>query len=833
MILKKISILFVVVCMSSSVFGHLPVGYKKKKVNNLISSRNDCSPATEAVDMQVNNVRARLRIGGDLWWDGQQEGRYVIPKPAPGFPEVSSIFSGGVWLGGQDPAGNLKVAITQYPSGNVTDFWAGPLDEMGETSSDICNQWNRFFKTEGRNVRNHIANWEKAEGNPDCDEIPDDVKYWPGRGNPFWAEKFTFDLPDQNLGAYWDQDGDGIYDPCQGDFPIINIRGCEPRTRLEAKELVPDEMIFWIYNDAGNEHQETGADKIQMEIQVQAFAYATNDEVNDMTFLRYRLINKAIEDIQDCYFAMWLDPDLGCSQDDYIGCDVGRSMAYIYNEDAIDGNIGDACSGGVNTYGSNIPLLGVDYFRGPRGPKVFKRDEDGNIVLGPDGFPILLDPLPGSGNVDTLVELGMTSFGYTNSGSNNEPPGTLDPQNGGEAYNILRGFWRDGRAITYGGTNPQNSGYNELTNIDTVKYAFPGLPNSDSEWSMCTAELPIGDRRTIQATGPLLLQVGGLPEELIVGVPFVPNVDYPCPNIRRLQFADDIAQALFDNCFDITDGPDAPDMCGVELDQQLILLLSNDTLRALSNNYKQLYEEVDLQAPGTVEDNMYKFEGYRLYQLINPAVSVQELDDVTKAVQIRQVDIKNGILEIPKYISVRDPRTGDDIFIPEIEPAVQGLDRGLTNSFNVTTDAFTGETLINHKDYYFLVVAYAYNNYDDWNVEQQTGQRRPYLEGRGNVKSYTFTPRPIVYQDLQSAYGQEAQITRISGVGSGTNFLDIDDDYQDLLDPSWDGKIKYKIGQAPISVKVTDPLNIKNGRYQLEIVGDYNDGASKYEGEVK
>jgi len=207
----------------STAYAHLPVNFKKKKVNNLTQFRNDCGPAEVAVDMDVNNVRARLRIGGDLWWDGQGQGRYVVPKPAPGFPEVSAIFSGGVWLGGLDPAGNLKAAITQYPNGNVTDFWPGPLDENGETRADVCSQWDIFFELSGDNVRNQIAAWENAEGDLNCDEIPDDVRYWPGRGNPYWAEEYSFDLPDQNLGAFWDQPGGkaGVYDPCEGDFPDI------------------------------------------------------------------------------------------------------------------------------------------------------------------------------------------------------------------------------------------------------------------------------------------------------------------------------------------------------------------------------------------------------------------------------------------------------------------------------------------------------------------------------------------------------------------------------------------------------------------------------------
>lgn len=835
MILKKIIFFLVVTFVATAAFGHLPPEYKKKKVNNLIQLRNDCTPATQAVDMDVNNVRARLRIGGDLWWDGQGQGRYIVPKPAPGFDEVSAIFAGGVWLGGVDPAGALKAAITQYPSGNVTDFWAGPLDENGETNVDVCNSWDRFFELDGSNVRRVISLWDNSDGLLDPDQIPDDVKYWPGRGNPFWAEEYNFDLPDQNLGAFWDQPGGkvGVYDPTEGDFPLINIRDCEPATRLIARELVPDEMIFWIYNDNGNTHQETGADAIQMEIQVQAFAYSTNDEVNDMTFYRYKLINKAIDDIQDCYFAMWADPDLGCYADDYIGCDVSRSLAYVYNEDAQDGTVGEVCAGGVNTYKSDIPILGVDYFRGPRGPKVFVRDENGEIMLDEFGNKLLMDPAPQSGENDTLVELGMSSFVYTNNGGiNNPPPGTTDPVNGAQAYNVLRGLWPDGRAVTFGGELVGNSGYNEVTNTDTVAYVFPGAPNLGNEWSMCSAELPFGDRRTIQATGPILLQAGGLPEELIIGAVFVPSLEYPCPDITRLQFADDIAQSLFVNCFDITDGPDAPDMFAVELDQQLIIMLSNDSLIENSNNALQAYQEEDLQAPLAVptEEKQYIFEGYKIYQLANPSVSVQELDDESKAKLVRQVDVKNDVSKIDNWNPIPSPtEPGKLVYVPNTE--VVGENQGIRSTFNVLNDAFdpNGGRLRNHTDYYFLVVAYAHNEFAFWDNANQVGQRRPYLEGRNNVSVYTFTPRPQVYNDLQSAYGQEADVTRIEGVGTGVNALDlVEGSYEAILDGSADGTITYKAGNAPISVKIVDPLNIKDAQYRLEIIGEYNENRAEF-----
>ncbi|MEZ4984046.1 MAG: hypothetical protein R2795_03250 [Saprospiraceae bacterium] len=119
---------------------------------------------------------------------------------------------------------------------------------------------------------------------------------WPATGNRFFEEIHQFRLPNttQGLAGFWDQGLDGEYNPELGDYPIIEIRGC---TEIEPTSS-PDEMIFWVYNDAGNDHRETGSPlKIQMEVQVQAFAYQTNDDINSMTFQRYKLINRAIEQI--------------------------------------------------------------------------------------------------------------------------------------------------------------------------------------------------------------------------------------------------------------------------------------------------------------------------------------------------------------------------------------------------------------------------------------------------------------------------------------------------------------------------------------------------------
>ncbi len=89
------------------------------------------------------------------------------------------------------------------------------------------------------------------------------------------------------------------------------------------------------------------------------------------------------------------------------------------------------------------------------------------------------------------------------------------------------------------------SGYN-VPALEQVQYAFPDAPQDQIGWSMCTASLDFGDRRTLQATGPLRLDPLEV-NELIIGAVWVPDVDYPCPDVSRLFSADGLAQALFDN----------------------------------------------------------------------------------------------------------------------------------------------------------------------------------------------------------------------------------------------------------------------------------------------
>ena len=787
-----------------------------------VSFRENCDNAVAQIDQQINNVRARLTTGGDVWWNGN-DGRYIVPKPPPGEPEVSAIFAAGVWLGGRDPGGNLKIAAQTYGrnSGNF-DYYPGPLQpgadnfpggpladpRRGSTGRDTCAQWDKFFTVSGANVDAHVQAWRqaRAQGETSLDpaSIPADILGWPARGNRFFAGIHQFRLPEttQGLAGFWDQDTDGLYEPDEGDYPIVEMRNClaaEPPSS-------PDEIIFWIYNDAGNDHRQTGSpNKMQMEIQVQAFAYQTNDDLNNMTFQRYKLINRAIEQLDSTYFGMWVDPDLGCYTDDYIGCDVDRSLAYIYNADLLDGTNGCVCDQGINTYCDEIPILGIDYFRGPL-------NEWGE-------------------------ELGMSSFTYYNNGSIiTGPPGnTTDPNTPQEYYNYLSGRWRDGTPLTFGGDGYQEDG-------PITRYAFVDPPNDPDGWSMCAEGLPIGDRRTIQASGPFTLLPGAV-NELIIGVVWVPDQLYPCPRLDRLWKADDLAQDLFNNCGDPNRGPDAPNVDWVELDRELVAVFSNDP--QASNNAFEQYQEQGLGIPGG-QDSMYRFEGYKLFQFAGPEVSLADQDDPEKVRLVYQVDKRNGIAKIFNWeaLSPNDNETPTDLpfFVPKLQ--VDGENKGIRHTFRITEDQFAegDRRLVNHRKYYFAAVAYAHNNYLDFDQNRQSedpGQDTPYREsdrniGDGDNGHYTVIPRIILDRKLQSSYGEGPIITRIDGVGTGANFLDLSATTREEIEglirednaAAFGGEVTYQGGFGPINVQIYNPLEVVDGEYELTFVDNNLDNAT-------
>jgi len=739
------------------------IGMVRKNASGYQKLANDCNDATSQVDLDINNVRARLLGAGDFWWDLTNP-VYVVPKvdPSTGVIEVSSLFAGALWLGGIDAGGQLKIAAQTYrQSGN--DFWPGPLDNLGTTSSDVCSAYDRHWKVERIQIDEHIA--LAAVSVPvSLGSIPNAILEWPAKNNPYAKGKNSVSLTiDRNLAPFMDVDGNGEYDPTQGDYPDVD----------------GDQAIFWVYNDKGNIHSETNGDAMSIEIQALAFGFKTSDEINDMTFYRYQVLNFSTGPLDSTFFAVWSDADLGWFLDDYVGCDTALDLGICYNGQAVDGP-------GSPNYGSRPPIVGTDFFQGPK--KFFN---------GPSGRDSIL--------------LGMSAFLYYN----NDFTTIGNPEVASHYYGYLSGTWKDGSPFTEGG-----NGYGGSVNSNFIFPDDPSLPAP--AWSECALGIPPADRRYLQSAGPFRLEVGAK-NEVVMGVVWVSQESQVgCQaNFDLIRQADSKAQALFDSDFRLIDGPDAPDMNLRELDKEILLSLTNGPT---SNNAGETYEEADpiikniveTDPTGTITDSTYNFEGYIVYQLRDSQVSPSEFTNPDRARIIAQVDLKNGVERLVNFTF--DATLNADV--PVL--AVDGEDAGIRHTFRVLEDRFAegNQALVNHRTYYFSVVAYAYNNYKDYDPANPTTQKLPFLQGRQNVKSYTAIPHIIDSEIggtvLNTAWGEGPELVRQEGKGNGGRVLEVTEESKDrILATGFDENVTYQGRFGPVDVMVADPLKIPAADFEL------------------
>ncbi|NQX90758.1 MAG: T9SS C-terminal target domain-containing protein, partial [Flavobacteriales bacterium] len=840
--LKFTLVLGSLLMFAQGVFAYKYVGLagesNGQETSNLNKTRSAaCAPATALRDLEWNNVRALIETGGSMWQDrATSRASYEIPIDEG----VSSLYAGALWMGGISPDLQLKLAaITFRTDGN--DFWPGPLtnDGAAEVDEQVCELWDRFTVVERIDAAQHRRFFDCDE-DPLCDtelefpegySIPSYFFDYPAQGNTALNQDFY-------LAPFFDYDNSGDYDPSRGDYPWYflsdNEVNCDERRREDPIPLFGDQTYFWIFNDKGNVHSESQGEPIGMEIRAQAFAFSSTDEINNMTFYNYVLINQGTQTLADTYFGQWVDADLGTSIDDYVGCDVQRGLGYCFNGDAID-----EPSSSSPGYGENPPAVGVDFFEGP-----YQDADDKDNPLTTDFSEAISElGIPyrgiGIGYGDDVVDnerFGMRRCVYYNNSTN---PINGEPTTPLHYYNYMNGIWKNGQKMAYGG-----DGVNPNTGADLsieADYMFPGETDpfnwgtggaNVGPWTEVTAENPPQDRRFIQAAGPFTLQPGDY-NNITVGVVWARATGgEPFESVELLRIADDKAQALFDNCFQIVSGPDAPELTIQELDQELILYLSNEN--TLSNNFNEEYTAFDPEIPETLQDGTaldslarsYTFQGYQIYQVVSGTVSAGELNDVEKARLIATVDVQDGVDVLINYTE------DQTMAVPVPELAANGPDEGIQHSFRIINDAFAqGDTrLVNHKEYFFIAVAYGYNNYEEFNPVTGTGQDEQYkvsrqLGGGGVIRPIGGVPHMSSPENggtvAQASYGDGVQITRFEGRGNGQNNIDITEESElEILENTYVDQVTYLKGAGPVDIKIIDPLNTIAADFELRLAPD-------------
>lgn len=203
--------------------------------------------------------------------------------------------------------------------------------------------------------------------------------------------------------------------------------------------------IYAIFNDHKITHASGGQ---AIGIEVHAMMYSVYEEENfdllNTIFVNYQIYNRSANDYHAAYFGSFSDMDLGAAGDDYVGCDVDLNMYYTYNATNADAN-----------YGEPAPAQGSVFLNHPISHFVY----------------------------------------YWGSGDYGEPEVAND------FYNYLKGVWKNGEPMTYGGT-----GYGGET---LANYMFTGIPETGEGWTEIGTGTTPGDRRGLMSVGPFSMASGG------------------------------------------------------------------------------------------------------------------------------------------------------------------------------------------------------------------------------------------------------------------------------------------------------------------------------------
>ena len=488
-----------------------------------------------------------------------------------------------------------------------------------------------------------------------------------------------------DLGAdFYDGNGDGVYNPVD-----INGTGVwEPDEDMP--DLIGDEMVWCVYNDALPVAQRRWNTTIQvgLEIKQSVFAFASAGAIGNLIFVRYRFAYKGLgptspDTLKDVYFGAWADPDVGDHTDDVIGVDTVRNAGYTYN------NTPDA------VYGNQVPCFMIDFFSGPRAYIAGETyvDVNGNNIYDPGvdtpidtatsvrGQIMGIEYFPGAKN------LPISSFVmYINGDAN-----LNDPSNKNEARNYMLGLNRVGDEPV-----PCTFAYGEVRggvdcNLVDPRFWFSGDPVTDVGW-ICTQNQ---DMRQMTNTGPFVLAKD---EENEIVLAYVAGRGAsPLDGITVARAIDDGAQTIFDLNFLAPSPPPPP----------VVTLASSDNFIDISWPTPAQVSYVNSQPSWDL-----KYEGYQVWAF-KTNIPEDFVDGQPNSVLLASYDLKNFI----QNVYLENSQTGGLDLLYPVAPPQNQLDSTIYKDpatgrirLRITNDPFeTNLKVTKGRPYYFAVVSYALN----------------------------------------------------------------------------------------------------------------------------
>ncbi|MFT7086212.1 MAG: hypothetical protein ACJAV5_001936 [Vicingaceae bacterium] len=216
-----------------------------------------------------------------------------------------------LWFAGEDFYG---VPHLSTPVNNAyTQQFSGPLSLLYGEPSPYGGWTGSLFPVTQQEIDDHIANYSNSGY-----VIPESILNWPAHGRVDLGMDF-------NLAPFVDVNGNGAYEPENGDFPCIK----------------GDKAVYIISNDV-KIHSDCGVgsgwnlESLGIEIHYMFYQYSSINGLENTTFCKARVINRTTTTYTNFKSSLLMKGQIGNYSDDYSGTDVTRNLIYTYNGDATD-----------------------------------------------------------------------------------------------------------------------------------------------------------------------------------------------------------------------------------------------------------------------------------------------------------------------------------------------------------------------------------------------------------------------------------------------------------------------------------------------------------------
>lgn len=438
-------------------------------------------PGAQNVWIGNGKVRARITPTGI---HRNTDGGFVLEYIEPPINLLSHLT---LCAGGLDPGFNIKLAWEMNDPVLKSDWEAG--------FRGISNS-GKVWKVTNQQIQAHLSDYQD---NGIVDNPILEIFAWPAHHNPFSVSinGFSTDSIHPAICApFFDEDGDGVYNPENGDFPLEQI-GYDPR-------FFPEEMTFSPFFDNG-ENKLSGAGATHLDMFFLAFTLGCREQefVENTIFFEYGgFLNAGFDRLDSLFLGIYADFDIGDPGDDYLGCipDPSNEIIYAYNSDTLFDHLA----------GSHPPIVSLN---------CFNTIIDENDICHPLANFIPIFP-------------------------NNFPGATHLPGAPYEYYNYLTGSWKDGSPIRTGGI-----GYNPGGFSTPVPLIFPDNPTDPNGWSELSEQNPMGNRKCIASYGPISLLPYGYNRSLKFALTASdkPGLTQQLQNLTEMR---DLQRYIFDYCWD-------------------------------------------------------------------------------------------------------------------------------------------------------------------------------------------------------------------------------------------------------------------------------------------